>query len=71
MATEANQTGPGQSIYYVNFEQLTLSHRVNPLHPDTMPTQSHADEYARAIMYNLKPEAIKKSDFWVDSAQTI
>jgi len=70
VATGANQTGPGQSIYYVNFEQLTLSHRVNPLHPDTMPTQSHADEYARAIMYNLKPEAIKKSDFWVDSAQT-
>ena len=70
VATEANQTGGGQSLYYVNFEQLTLSHRVNPLHPDTMPTQSHADEYARAILYNLKPEAIKKSDFWVDSAQT-
>ena len=70
VATEANRTGPGQFVYYVNFEHLTLSHRVNPLHPDTMPTQSHADEYARAIMYNLKPEAIKKSDFWVDSAQT-
>lgn len=56
-------------FYYVNFEDLTHSHRVNPLNPATMPTQSHADEYARAIMYNLKPEAIKKSDFWVDSAQ--
>ncbi|MCK8496068.1 type IV secretory system conjugative DNA transfer family protein [Spirosoma sp. RP8] len=70
VATEAMRTGPGQQMYYINFEHLTLSHRVNPLHPDTMPTQSHADEYAKAIMYNLKPEAIKKPDFWVDSAHT-
>lgn len=56
--------------YFVNFEDLTRSHRVNPLHTDTMPTQSHADEYARAILYNLKPDAIKKADFWVDSAQS-
>lgn len=56
--------------YYINFQDLTRSHRVNPLHPDTMPTQNHADEYARAILYNLKPESIKKSDFWIDSAHS-
>lgn len=64
------QAGSGLGFYFVNFEDLTRSHRVNPLHPDTMPTQSHADEYARAILYNLKPEAIKKPDFWTDSAQS-
>lgn len=64
------QVGSGLGFYFVNFEDLTRSHRVNPLHPDTMPTQSHADEYARAILYNLKPEAIKKPDFWTDSAQS-
>ena len=57
-------------LYFVNFEDLTRSHRVNPLHPATMPTQSHADEYARAILYNLKPDAIKKGDFWTDSAHS-
>lgn len=65
-----HHTNMPRMMYYINFEDLTYSHRVNPLHPDTMPTQSHADEYARAIMYNLKPEAIKKSDFWVDSAHS-
>ena len=64
------QYHPGTSFYFVNFEDLTRSHRVNPLDPATMPTQSHADEYARAILYNLKPDAIKKSDFWIDSAQS-
>ena len=64
------QYHPSTSFYYVNFEDLTRSHRVNPLHPATMPTQSHADEYARAILFNLKPDAIKKSDFWTDSAQS-
>ena len=57
-------------FYHVNFEDLTRSHRVNPLHPATMPTQNHADEYARAILYNLKPDAIKKADFWTDSAHS-
>lgn len=64
------QSRPGLGFYFVNFKDLTRSHRVNPLHPDTMPTQSHADEYARAILYNLKPDAIKKGDFWTDSAQS-
>ena len=58
------------SFYYVNFEDLTRSHRVNPLNPATMPTQSHADEYAKSILFNLRPEAIKKPDFWTDSAQS-
>ncbi len=64
------QARPGLAFYFVNFQDLTRSHRVNPLDPATMPTQSHADEYARAILFNLKPDAIKKSDFWTDSAQS-
>jgi hypothetical protein len=65
-----HQSRPGLAFYFVNFEDLTRSHRVNPLDPATMPTQSHADEYARAILYNLRPDAIKKGDFWTDSAQS-
>ena len=64
------QAQNGLGFYYVNFEDLTRSHRINPLSPATMPTQSHADEYARAILYNLKPDAIKKGDFWTDSAHS-
>ncbi|WP_169521688.1 type IV secretory system conjugative DNA transfer family protein [Spirosoma spitsbergense] len=69
-ARARQQDRSGLGFYFVNFEDLTRSHRVNPLHPATMPTQSHADEYARAILFNLRPEAIKKPDFWTDSAQS-
>jgi hypothetical protein len=69
-ALAMRETASPRPMYYVNFEDLTRSHRVNPLHPATMPTQSHADEYARSILYNLKPDAIKKADFWVDSAHS-
>jgi hypothetical protein len=70
VAMQAAQTvrGPMAPPYFVNVEDLTRSHRVTPLHPATMLTQSYADEYARAILYNLKPDAIKKGDCWTDSA---
>lgn len=71
VASKAHRAFPSSvQPYYVNFDDLTRSHRVNPLRPDLMPTSSYADEYARCIMANLKPESIQKSDFWTDSAQS-
>lgn len=40
-------------IYYVNFDDLTRSHRVNPIHPDIIVTKSHANSAADTIMKNL------------------
>lgn len=68
---KAQQLYPSSvKFYYVNFEDFTKSHRVNPLLPELMPTISYADEFARCILSNLKPESIQKSDFWTDSAQS-
>jgi hypothetical protein len=70
VANKAHRAFPSSvRPYYVNLEDLTRSHRVNPLRPDLMPTSSYADDYARCIMANLKPESIEKPDFWSDSAQ--
>lgn len=57
-------------LYYVDLEDLSRSHRVNPLHPDLMRTQSYADEYSKCILNNLKPESIQKSDYWTDEASS-
>ncbi|GAB2590635.1 type IV secretory system conjugative DNA transfer family protein [Spirosoma areae] len=55
-------------LYYIDLEDLNRSHRVNPLRPDLMRTQSYADECAKCILNNLKPESIQKSDYWTDEA---
>ena len=53
--------------YSVNFDDLTTSSRVNPLHPRYVQNSSYAREYATAIINNLLPESIEKKDFWVRS----
>ncbi|AUD06486.1 type IV secretory system conjugative DNA transfer family protein [Spirosoma pollinicola] len=51
--------------YYVNFDDLTRSHRVNPIHPDLIITKSHAESAADVIIKNL----IKgETNFFVSSA---
>ncbi|CCH57695.1 type IV secretory pathway VirD4 components-like protein (plasmid) [Fibrisoma limi BUZ 3] len=57
-------------LYYIDLEDLSRSHRVNPLRPDLMRTQSYADEYGKCILNNLKPESIQKSDYWTDEASS-
>jgi type IV secretory pathway TraG/TraD family ATPase VirD4 len=56
-------------FFYINFEDFTRTHRVNPLCPSLMKSISYADEYANCIMSNLKPESIKNPTFWSDSAK--
>ncbi len=52
----------------LSFTDINTSDRCNPLAPKYIPTLSHAEEYATAIINNLMPESIRKPDFWNRSA---
>ena len=54
--------------YIVNFQDPTLSHRCNPLAVENIPTVSHAEEYARAIVNNLDNNTIRHREFFSNSA---
>ncbi|MBS1598398.1 MAG: type IV secretory system conjugative DNA transfer family protein [Bacteroidetes bacterium] len=52
----------------INFDDLSRSHRCNPLDPDLMFDITDASESARTIMLGLNREWIRKQgDFWVES----
>lgn len=55
-------------FYVINFEDLSRSHRCNPLDPVTMDDITDATESSRTIMLGLNREWIKKQgDFFVES----
>jgi len=55
-------------FYVINFEDLSRSHRCNPLDPSSMTDITDATEAARTIMLGLNREWIKKQgDFFVES----
>lgn len=55
-------------FYVINFEDLSRSHRCNPLDPTTMEDITDATESSRTIMLGLNREWIKKQgDFFVES----
>lgn len=55
-------------FYVINFEDLTHSHRCNPLDPSTMNDITDATESSRTIMLGLNRDWIKKQgDFFVES----
>ncbi|MEB2779919.1 conjugal transfer protein MobC [Algoriphagus sp. C2-6-M1] len=55
-------------FYVINFDDLTRSHRCNPLAPETMVDITDAAESARTILMGLNREWIKKQgDFFVES----
>lgn len=57
------------SFYVINFDDLTRSHRCNPLEPETMTDITDAAEAARTILLGLNRDWIKKTgDFFVESA---
>ena len=60
---------PSLRYYIVNFRDLSRSHRCNPLAPENIPTLSHAEEYAQAIVSNLDVGTIRQRDFFATSAQ--
>jgi hypothetical protein len=55
-------------FYVINFDDLTRSHRCNPLDPSGMQDITDASESARTILMGLNREWIKKQgDFFVES----
>lgn len=57
--------------YFINFMDLTRTHRINPLRPEVVENASYAREFASTIIMNLDPEATRKRDFWVQSAEAL
>ena len=56
------------SFYAINFDDLSCSHRCNPLDPMAMHDITDATESARTILLGLNREWIKKQgDFFVES----
>lgn len=59
---------PARAFYYVNFDDLSRSHRCNPLDPGSMTDISDAAESARTILMGLNREWIRRQgDFFVES----
>jgi len=55
-------------FYVINFDDLSRTHRCNPLDPDSMEDITDATEAARTIMLGLNREWItKQGDFFVES----
>jgi len=56
------------SFFVINFDNLSISHRCNPLDPNTMNDITDATESARTILLGLNKEWInKQGDFFVES----
>jgi len=56
------------AFYVINFDDLTRSHRCNPLEPSAMTDITDAAESARTILIGLNREWIKRQgDFFVES----
>lgn len=56
------------SFYIINFDDLSTSHRCNPLDPQAMHDITDATESARTILLGLNREWIRKQgDFFVES----
>ena len=56
------------SFYVINFDNLSVSHRCNPLEPSSMNDITDATESARTILLGLNREWInKQGDFFVES----
>jgi hypothetical protein len=63
---QAYKVQPG--FYVINFDDLSHSHRCNPIPPDSMPDITDAAESARTIMMGINRDWLKKSgDFFVES----
>lgn len=56
------------AFYVINFDDLSRTHRCNPLDPESMEDITDATEASRTIMLGLNREWIKKQgDFFVES----
>jgi type IV secretory pathway TraG/TraD family ATPase VirD4 len=63
--------GTAVTPYFVNFTDLTRSHRVNPLAPQLLATASFAREAAATIITNLDAKAAQQRNFWIQSGEVL
>jgi uncharacterized membrane protein YgdD (TMEM256/DUF423 family) len=69
MLKYADKYGTKPSFYSINFDDLSVSNRCNPLDPASMHDITDATEASRIILLGLNREWIKKQgDFFVESA---
>lgn len=59
------------STYYVNFTDLTRSHRINPISPNLLTNASYAREAAVTTIGNLDYKASQKRDIWIQTAEAL
>lgn len=57
--------------YFINFTDLSRSHRINPIAPELMINDSFAREFAYSILANLNPSMISKPDFWSENSTAL
>jgi hypothetical protein len=64
------RTGKGsRTLYTLNFNDLSRSHRCNPLHPAGIADITDAGEYSRTILVALRKESVhQQQSFFVESA---
>lgn len=63
-----NKYAAAPLFYIINFDDLSTSHRCNPLDPEAMHDITDATESARTILLGLNREWIKKQgDFFIES----
>lgn len=53
---------------YINFNDMSKTHRVNPIHPKYITGYNFINELADMLMKNLNPEWRTKADFWAENA---
>ncbi|HCM34202.1 MULTISPECIES: type IV secretion system DNA-binding domain-containing protein [Chryseobacterium] len=63
--------GKAVSFRNVDFKNPHQSDRINPIAPHYLTKSVIAIEYSQALVNNLIPESIKKSDFWSNNTKMI
>ncbi|SNS07330.1 type IV secretory system conjugative DNA transfer family protein [Hymenobacter mucosus] len=73
LAEEVAGSYAGRAVtpYFVNFTDLSRSHRVNPLAPQLLATASFAREAAATIITNLDAKAAQQRNFWIQSGEVL
>lgn len=57
--------------FYVNFADLTRSHRINPLNPKFMTMSAYAYDYADTVLSNFSSEFIRQPNFFTRSSKSL
>ena len=63
--------GTDVTPYYVNFTDVSRSHRINPVAPRLLQNVSQAREAAVTVLSNLDVKAAQQRSFWIQSAEVL